>query len=40
MGDEGANRYEQVRQRVPDVLIAHVELTARIAAADDIEKAD
>lgn len=32
-GGEEANRYEYVRQRAPDVLVAHVELTARIAAA-------
>jgi hypothetical protein len=33
-GDEEPSRYEHVRQRDPDVLVAHVELTSRIAAVD------
>jgi hypothetical protein len=32
-GEEASNRYEHVRQRDPNVLVAHVELTAHIGAA-------
>ncbi|HEX2091476.1 MAG TPA: hypothetical protein VHG28_03700 [Longimicrobiaceae bacterium] len=35
-GSEPAARYEQVRQRDPDVLGAHVELIRRIAAAGPV----